>query len=367
MPSSKCSRTPSRVTSSPASATVPRPARRSPVIASMSSVCPLPSTPAMPTISPAADLERDAAHLLDARGRRGRGGRSTSRSGSPGDAAALLDPQEHLAPDHEPREALLGRARGRAAVSTTLPRRSTVIRSAISSTSFSLWVMKMIDMPSATRPREDREELRRLLRREHRRRLVEDEDVRPAIERLQDLDALLLADGDVLDRARRGRSRSRTTSRAPATRARAARSRGARPSRVGSDAEHDVLGHRHHRDEHEVLVHHADPVVDRLPRRARSVTGSPLIRISPSSGSVEPVEDVHQRRLAGAVLAEQRVHLAARAGRGSTWSLATTPGKRFVIPASSRIGGVVAIGWRFYDDSGGEASPTPWNRCDPRT
>ena len=28
-------------------------------------------------------------------------------------------------------------------------------------------------------------------------------------------------------------------------------------------------------------------------------------------GPVEPVEDVHQRRLAGAVLAEQRVHLAA--------------------------------------------------------
>ena len=42
------------------------------------------------------------------------------------------------------------------------------------------------------------------------------------------------------------------------------------------------------------------------PRR----TGFPLIRISPSSGVVEPVEDVHQRRLARAVLAEQRVHLA---------------------------------------------------------
>ena len=42
-----------------------------------------------------------------------------------------------------------------------------------------------------------------------------------------------------------------------------------------------------------------------------SSTGLPLIRISPSSGVVEPVEDVHQRRLAGAVLAEERVHLAA--------------------------------------------------------
>ena len=46
---------------------------------------------------------------------------------------------------------------------------------------------------------DDLEELLRLLRREHCRGLVEDEDVRLAIERLQDLDALLLADGDVLD------------------------------------------------------------------------------------------------------------------------------------------------------------------------
>ena len=41
-----------------------------------------------------------------------------------------------------------------------------------------------------------------------------------------------------------------------------------------------------------------------------SRTGLPLIRISPSSGWYEPVEDVHQRRLAGAVLAEECMHLA---------------------------------------------------------
>ena len=41
---------------------------------------------------------------------------------------------------------------------------------------------------------EDPEELDGLLRRQHRGRLVEDEDVRPPVERLQDLDALLLAD-----------------------------------------------------------------------------------------------------------------------------------------------------------------------------
>ena len=46
---------------------------------------------------------------------------------------------------------------------------------------------------------DDREQLLRLLRRQHGGRLVEDEDVGAAVERLQDLDPLLLADRDVLD------------------------------------------------------------------------------------------------------------------------------------------------------------------------
>ena len=40
-------------------------------------------------------------------------------------------------------------------------------------------------------------------------------------------------------------------------------------------------------------------------------TGFPLIADLALVGLVEAVEDVHQRRLAGAVLAEQGVHLAA--------------------------------------------------------
>ena len=46
----------------------------------------------------------------------------------------------------------------------------------------------------------------------------------------------------------------------------ASHGRGSGPARL--DAEDDVLGDRHHRDEHEVLVHHADPGVDRVTRRA---------------------------------------------------------------------------------------------------
>ena len=72
------------------------------------------------------------------------------------------------------------------------------MRSAMSSTSLSLWLMKTIDMPSLRQQAEDLEQLLRLLRREHGGRLVEDENVRLPVERLQDLDALLLADADVL-------------------------------------------------------------------------------------------------------------------------------------------------------------------------
>ena len=73
--------------------------------------------------------------------------------------------------------------------------------------------------------------------------------------------------------------------------------------------EDDVLRHGH-RDQHEVLVHHPDAVVDRLARR-RHLDRPPvdpdlaLVRV------VEPVDDVHQRRLARPVLPEERVHLAA--------------------------------------------------------
>ena len=57
-------------------------------------------------------------------------------------------------------------------------------------------------------------------------------------------------------------------------------------------------------------------------------------------GLVEAVEDVHQRRLAGAVLAEQRMHLAAAKIEVDV-SLATMPGKRLVIPLSSRSDGTL--------------------------
>ena len=72
--------------------------------------------------------------------------------------------------------------------------------------------------------------------------------------------------------------------------------------------EDDVLRHRHHRDEHEVLVDHAHARVDRGARRPE-LDGLALDQDLALVGVVEPVEDVHEGRLARAVLAEQGVHL----------------------------------------------------------
>ena len=154
----------------------------------------------------------------------------------------------------------------------------------------------------------DREELLCLLRGQHRRRLVEHEDVRPAVERLQDLDALLLADGDVLDdRARVDREPEPGGDVLNALRGHVVVEQDTVVHRLRR--EHDVLGDRHHRDEHEVLVHHADPALDRglrRPQLSRLAVDQDLALVRP----VEAVEDVHQRRLPGPVLAQQRVHLA---------------------------------------------------------
>ena len=80
--------------------------------------------------------------------------------------------------------------------------------------------------------------------------------------------------------------------------------------RARLDAEDDVLGDGQRRHEHEVLVHHADAAAI-ASRAEANVDRLAVQRGSRPRPGGEPVEDVHQRRLAGAVLAEQRMDLAA--------------------------------------------------------
>ena len=96
-------------------------------------------------------------------------------------------------------------------------------------------------------------------------------------------------------------------------------------------AEEDVLGHRQPVDQVELLVDRGDAAASSRRSGVDSVTGSPCQRISPASGWWAPGEHLDQRGLAGAVLAEQAVHLAGPHSR-STPSSARTPGNSLTMP-----------------------------------
>jgi len=220
----------------------------------------------------------------------------------------LLDPEEHLAADHQPSERLGGRALAGQCVDLLA---SSQDGDAVGDPEHLVQLVTDEDDGHALSGQgaQDCKELLRLLRGQHRGRLVEDEHIGAAVEGLQDLHALLLADADVLD-TRPGIDDELECARDLLH----ARDGGVV---VEEDAgscrlrrENDVLGDGHDRDEHEVLVHHPDPEIDRVPRRMDR-DGFPLDPDFAFVGVVEAVQDVHERRFAGPVLTEERVHLAA--------------------------------------------------------
>ena len=88
------------------------------------------------------------------------------------------------------------------------------------------------------------------------------------------------------------------------------RARASGEQRAALGAEHDVLEHAERRHQHEMLMHHADAVADRLARGA-DAHGLAVDADFAGVGFVEAVEDRHQRRFAGAVLADDAVDDAA--------------------------------------------------------
>ena len=72
-----------------------------------------------------------------------------------------------------------------------------------------------MDLPSDAQPFERLEQLVGLLRRQHRRRLVEDDELRRLQEAADDLDALALADRQVADQRIPDRAAGRSCRRAP--------------------------------------------------------------------------------------------------------------------------------------------------------
>ena len=185
------------VMSLPLSETVPDDGRRRPMMASTIWLWPLPSTPAMPTISPSCtsnDTPRTASSLRSS---------STCRSLTlehdiAGRRRLLVDPEHDLAADHHlGKPGLVGLAR------RGLPHQPTRAHDddAVGERH------DLVELVGDDHDRESRvdeladdlEELVDLLRGEHRRGLVENEHARLAEERLEDLDPLLHADRQVLD------------------------------------------------------------------------------------------------------------------------------------------------------------------------
>ena len=199
-------------------------------------------------------------------------------------------------------------AEGAQAVATEIVKGAAMI-------SRSLWVIRMTVLPCALSARSKPNSASASAGVSTRGRLVEDQDVGAAIERLQDLDPLLQPDRELADRSRRDRPRARNRAASRASSARAAAAP-ASQQRAALGAEHDVLEHGERLDQHEMLMDHADAGPDRVGRgadRGRLAVDADLAGI----GLVEAVQDRHQRRLAGAVLADDAVDRAALDARGS--------------------------------------------------
>jgi hypothetical protein len=75
-------------------------------------------------------------------------------------------------------------------------------------------------------------------------------------------------------------------------------------------ADEDVLCHGQVRHQVEFLVNDADAELQRLPR-CRGVQGPAVQPELPGVGGIDAGQQLHQRRLAGAVLTDQGQHLAA--------------------------------------------------------
>ena len=150
------------------------------------------------------------------------------------------------------------------------------------------------------------EQLVDFLGRQHGRRLVENQDGRAAVERLEDFDTLLLADRQLPYEGAGVHPQAVSLCQLLDPVGHSVRVQ--RHAAAGREAEGDILRHRQGRDEHKVLMDHADTVADRVGRGADG-HGSAVDEDVPGVRLIQPVQDAHQRRLAGAVLAQQRVDL----------------------------------------------------------
>ncbi len=148
-----------------------------------------------------------------------------------------------------------------------------------------------------------REQPLHLLRGQHRGRLVHDQELRVLQQAAHDFDALALADGERVHVTARVERQAVGLGHFDDP-----RSERAQIARI-IHAERDVLEHGHRLEQREMLEHHADAEAARLLRAGdRDLAAVPSDRAR--IGLEHAVDDLDQRALAGAVLAEQGMDLA---------------------------------------------------------
>ena len=147
------------------------------------------------------------------------------------------------------------------------------------------------------------EELVRLLRSEDGGRLIEDQDIRAAVEHLDYLDRLLLGNGHVVYLL------VGVDFEAVSVADLLYLGGGVLQIELSGQAEDDVLRGGQHVDKLEVLVDHADAEVESILRGAYD-DGLAVDAYLALVREVDAGEHVHKRRLAAAVLAEERKYLA---------------------------------------------------------
>src|ERR1700722_9592371 len=295
--------TPSRPTSRPTSVIASGVgACVSPLIALISSFCPLPATPATPKISPALTLSATSRNAMPNSLGFGRLKPCAESLGGAKAAPQGLSDFLQVGADHH----LGHRARGLALRVT--------MRDHLATAQYGRRVAERHDLVQFVGDVEDRAAARRqfsqgleplldLLRCHDRGRLVHDQEPRIEQESAHDLDALALADAQRRDDSA-GIELELVGFEHPIE---FGQKFARREARV--EAERDVFEHRHRLEQREVLEHHADAKAASC-TRIGDPGGRPVEDDLALVGREDAVDHLDQGRFSRAVLAEQGVNLA---------------------------------------------------------
>ena len=276
-----------------------------------SSLWPLPSTPASPTISPGrisrVKLSSRTAPWRSCTVRPSQtrakpfGPSDSSTAGASSASASATSSGRNSRPTMAWTSAPMS-ASFMLSSATSRPVRSTATRSATLAISASLCVTRMTARPESATRRQMSSKRADLAGRQHGGRLVEHQKLGIAHQALHDLGALALADRELADHRLGIEGEAEALGDVADARAELVALQHAPDL-----AQHQVLDHGHARHQAEMLVHHGDALLQRLGRASRrpgrAVEGHVARR-----RLVDAEDQVAQGRLAGAVLAQQALH-----------------------------------------------------------